>query len=59
MGAGIAISGYCPGTSAGALGEGALDALFFMLGMLWQVGGEGVKFINSIPRQTGQTCHCR
>jgi hypothetical protein len=33
MGAGIAIAGYCPGTSAAALGEGALDTLFFMLGM--------------------------
>jgi|GEM_PF-678854 len=34
MGFGIAISGYCPGTSAAALGEGAVDAIFFMLGML-------------------------
>ena len=34
MGFGIAISGYCPGTSASALGEGAVDAIFFMLGML-------------------------
>ena len=33
MGAGIAISGYCPGTSAAALGEGAVDAFVFMLGM--------------------------
>ena len=33
MGAGIAISGYCPGTSVAAFGEGALDALFFMFGM--------------------------
>ena len=33
MGAGIAISGYCPGTSDAALGEGSLDALFFMFGM--------------------------
>jgi hypothetical protein len=34
MGMGIAICGYCPGTGVAALGEGAIDALFFMLGML-------------------------
>lgn len=38
LGSGAAIAGYCPGTSAGALGEGSLDALPFMLGML--VGSE-------------------
>jgi uncharacterized membrane protein YedE/YeeE len=34
FGIGAAISGYCPGTSACALGEGSLDTLFFMLGMV-------------------------
>lgn len=34
MGSGIAISGYCPGTSAAALGEGSVDAVVFMLGMV-------------------------
>ena len=34
LGSGIALSGYCPGTSAGALGEGALDTIPFMLGLL-------------------------
>lgn len=34
MGSGIAISGYCPATSVAALGEGAFDAFFFMLGMV-------------------------
>lgn len=34
FGAGWALLGYCPGTAAGALGEGRLDALIGMLGML-------------------------
>ena len=38
IGSGIAIAGYCPGTSVGALGEGSLDTLPFMFGMV--VGSE-------------------
>ncbi|MBG0789481.1 MAG: YeeE/YedE family protein [Desulfovibrionaceae bacterium] len=34
FGLGWGIVGYCPGTSAGALGEGRLDALWAILGML-------------------------
>ena len=36
LGAGMAIGGYCPGTSVVGLFTGRLDALFFILGM---VGG--------------------
>ncbi len=39
FGAGFALLGYCPGTVAGAVGSGALDALFGgMVGMLAGVG---------------------
>jgi hypothetical protein len=39
FGAGFALLGYCPGTVAGAVGTGALDALFGgMVGMLIGVG---------------------
>ncbi len=34
FGAAIAILGYCPGTAAGALGEGSLDAIPGILGMI-------------------------
>ncbi|WP_420264646.1 YeeE/YedE thiosulfate transporter family protein [Candidatus Magnetominusculus dajiuhuensis] len=34
FGAAIAILGYCPGTAAGALGEGSLDAIPGMLGII-------------------------
>ncbi len=34
FGAGWALLGYCPGTAAGALGEGRTDALFGMMGMV-------------------------
>ena len=34
FGAGFAILGYCPGTAAGALGSGALDALAGMAGIV-------------------------
>ena len=34
FGLGWGVVGYCPGTSAGALGEGRLDALWAILGML-------------------------
>ena len=34
FGIGWAILGYCPGTAAGALGEGRWDAAFGLLGML-------------------------
>ena len=34
VGAGLGLLGYCPGTSAGALGEGRWDSLWGILGML-------------------------
>jgi hypothetical protein len=34
FGAGFALLGYCPGTLLGAVGQGSLDALFGMAGML-------------------------
>lgn len=34
LGAGLAIGGYCPGTSVVGLFSGRIDAVFFMLGML-------------------------
>ena len=34
VGAGMAIGGYCPGTSSVALASGRLDGLFFMIGMV-------------------------
>lgn len=38
LGAGLAIGGYCPGTSVVGLFTGRLDALFFMFGMLLGTG---------------------
>ena len=34
VGAGMAIGGYCPGTSTVGLASGRLDGLFFMVGMI-------------------------
>jgi len=34
FGIGWALVGYCPGTAAGALGEGRWDALFALIGMI-------------------------
>ena len=38
FGLGWGLLGYCPGTSAGALGEGRWDALWGILGMLFGAG---------------------
>ncbi|HVZ52404.1 MAG TPA: DUF6691 family protein [Pseudolabrys sp.] len=38
LGAGMALGGYCPGTSAVALGTGRLDSVFFMIGMVLGTG---------------------
>jgi hypothetical protein len=46
FGAGFAILGYCPGTAAGAVGSGALDAGIGMVGM---VLGAGI-FAHLYPR---------
>jgi hypothetical protein len=34
FGAGFALLGYCPGTAAGAVGTGAVDAIFGMVGLV-------------------------
>jgi hypothetical protein len=34
FGVGFALLGYCPGTSVGAVGHGALDALIGIIGMI-------------------------
>jgi uncharacterized protein len=46
FGAGFAVLGYCPGTAAGAVGSGAMDALVGMIGM---VAGAGI-FARLYPR---------
>jgi hypothetical protein len=46
FGVGFALLGYCPGTVAGAVGTGALDALGGMLGM---VVGAGI-FAEAYPK---------
>jgi len=38
VGAGMAVGGYCPGTSTVAFATGRLDALFFMIGMVVGTG---------------------
>jgi hypothetical protein len=38
IGAGMAVGGYCPGTSTVAFATGRLDALVFMIGMLLGTG---------------------
>lgn len=50
FGAGFAVLGYCPGTVAGAVGTGALDALFG--GMIGLVAGAGL-FARLYPRIAG------
>lgn len=46
FGTGLAVAGYCPGTSVAALGEGRRDALATVLGML---AGAGM-FVAVYPR---------
>jgi uncharacterized membrane protein YedE/YeeE len=46
FGAGLAVAGYCPGTSVAALGEGRRDALATVLGML----AGAVAFVALYPR---------
>ncbi|MGC9434878.1 MAG: YeeE/YedE thiosulfate transporter family protein [Methanomicrobiales archaeon] len=50
FGLGFAVLGYCPGTVAGALGQGSLDALFGIAGL---VLGAGV-FAILYPRLEGK-----
>jgi uncharacterized protein len=46
FGLGWGLLGYCPGTSAGALGEGRWDAVWGILGML----AGGALFVEVYPR---------
>lgn len=46
FGSGLAVAGYCPGTSVAALGEGRRDALATVLGMLAGAGA----FVALYPR---------
>jgi uncharacterized protein len=46
FGAGLAVAGYCPGTSVAAFGEGRRDALATVLGMLAGAGA----FVALYPR---------
>jgi uncharacterized membrane protein YedE/YeeE len=44
VGAGMALGGYCPGTSAVGLGSGRLDSLWFMAGMVLGTGAFSLAF---------------
>ena len=46
VGAGMAIGGYCPGTSTVGLATGRLDGLFFIVGMVIGVGLFAGVFLN-------------
>lgn len=46
FGTGLAVAGYCPGTSVAAFGEGRRDALATVLGMLAGAGA----FVSLYPR---------
>ncbi len=50
FGVGWGLLGYCPGTSAGALGEGRWDALWGILGML--IGAAVYAEVYPIMKQT-------
>jgi hypothetical protein len=54
FGAGFALLGYCPGTTAGAVGTGALDAVIGMAGI---VLGAGI-FARLYPRIRGSAIDC-
>jgi hypothetical protein len=49
IGAGFALGGYCPGTSAAALGSGRIDALGFIAGMAAGVVLFGMMFDDIRP----------
>ncbi|QOY55649.1 YeeE/YedE family protein [Candidatus Sulfurimonas marisnigri] len=49
LGAGLAIGGYCPGTSVVGLFTGRIDALIFMLGMLIGVFLFAILFDTILP----------
>jgi hypothetical protein len=44
FGAGFAVAGYCPGTMIGAVGQGSLDAVFAIVGMLGGAAGYAAAF---------------
>jgi len=50
FGAGFALSAYCPGTGAAALGQGNFDALFVLLGLM---AGSFVYALLSAPLGRG------
>lgn len=49
FGAGLAVAGYCPGTSVAALGEGRRDALATVLGMLAGAGAFVAVYPKLVP----------
>lgn len=49
LGAGLAIGGYCPGTSVVGLFSGRLDGLFFMFGLLLGTALFGLSFSSIKP----------
>lgn len=61
VGAGMAIGGYCPGTSSAAFASGRLDAFVFMAGMVLGTGAfagafDAIKpFYLAAPGPEGQT----
>ena len=61
FGAGFALLGYCPGTVAGAVGQGAMDALFGgVLGMVFGSWLYAVWFSKISPfREKGPFKHAR
>ncbi len=46
FGIGFAILGYCPGTAAGALGSGSIDAFFGIIGFLIGTGLFAILYPN-------------
>jgi len=55
FGVGFAVLGYCPGTMIGAVGQGSLDALFGMAGMLVGTAAYAAP-LGCAPSSATRTC---